>query len=330
MSDDHSTNRNKKSQNNTFLEDVVVNDIKNNELHPEDNHIEHDLDIKHENITDDIMGKDSTDNSSVLVIILQCETRTGDPNIKNLKWIFSDPYFTVQVLYVEPPKNIPVPNVIKEEEYCENYIMRKAMIYAEEGPYYDKVPQYFWTKLPVIIIKDSSISNVTPTTQRDIDNHTPGMKDRIKLALEVADKADLYFLCKWGDSCHQHSDVEGMKPTSKGSNLKWTVRPTATQAIMYKPSSRDYIKESLVKTNTSLSSLLNNNISNKKLLATAFVPNIIDFDIEFASSNEHYLKLNECCNSTTATEPSNAAPVIWAVIIIILLVLIAWFVLQFL
>jgi hypothetical protein len=326
-------------------------------------------------ITGTFMNEDDSDDASVLVIILQCETRPCDENIANLKWVFSDPYFTVQVCSVDPPTNMPVSKTLTEDEYMENYRMRKALTYAAEGPYIPKKsnpmspnlygtlePQYWWTKIPVIIVKDSSISNVVPGDTRHLqigssnvgkrlstdkgslskiseyledtqsshgkeNTSLGGMKKRIKVALEKAQQADLFFLCKWNDACNKQTDIEGN--IDHGSKLKWSVQPTATQAIMYTPSSRNYIRTSLMTANITLSELLNTNISQGKLMATVFVPNIIDFDVDLAISNNDYAKLNECAPVPTNTENNNnVAPVIWFMVLIILMILVAWMLIQ--
>jgi hypothetical protein len=79
-----------------------------------------------------------------------------------------------------------------------------------------------------------------------------------------------------------------------------------------------------------LGDFLNLHIAEAKLKATVFVPNIIDYDIELATSNEDYLKANECQPLSALSEqttPSNAT-YIWLVIIIIVMILLAWFVIQ--
>ncbi len=283
------------------------------------------------------------DNGSVLVIILQCETKSSDPNIINLKWAFSDPYFTVQVCSVDIPTEIPQIKTLSTTQYIENYIMREALIYASEGPYIPQTtsskilePQSWWNKTPVIIIKDSSVSNIAPMSQtlnkhpqNIMDEITGGMKRRIKTALEKASQADLFFLCKWQDACDKYTDVEGGNSIDHGSNLKWSTRPTATQAIMYTPKARDMIHDILTTSVISLSDILNLNILKGALSATVFVPNIIDFDIELATSNTDYNKLNECApiQTTTDTSTTNGSAV-WFCLVIIIMVLVAWFLIQ--
>ena len=286
------------------------------------------------------------ENASVLVIILQCETKSCDNNIANLKWVFSNPYFTVQVCAVDPPLNIPTHKTLTNAQYIENYYMRKALTYASEGPYLidhngNVDPQFWWKDIPCIIVKDSSVSNITPlgrvlepqspdfSSSSPEDNIIGGMKRRIQVALDRAREADLFFLCKWNDACNKYVDVSNVRTLNHGSSLKWSVQPTSTQAIMYTPSSRDYVRESLVSTSTTLSDFLNSNISQGRLLATVFVPNIIDFDIELATSNEDYAKLAECAPVATSTPQSTSVSTfIWLGVIIALVVLVAWALIQ--
>lgn len=350
------------------------------------------------------------DTSSVLVLIIQCETKACDQNIANLKWIFSDHYFTVQVCSVDPPTSLPTTRgtrqSISPQQYIENHIMQKALIYASKGPYINNAdgvitPQYWWNKLPCILIKDSSISNLTPTgniyqpprsstqpssqttthpktvpfethsentdsslsnsdpkdshnstskgqdsnihheisdfkpevniieTSEKTDSQIGGMKNRIKTALADAPNADIYFLCKWQDMCHKHKDIT--ESIDNGSQLKWSIHPTASQAIMYTPKSREHFIELLSSTTSPIipySSILNNEIQSGRVLATVFVPNIIDFDISLSTSNQDYLKLNECAPVQTSTYPTSASPLIWFIVLLILIILVAWTLIQ--
>lgn len=276
------------------------------------------------------------DPGSILVIILKGETKACDNNVNNLKWVFSDPYFTIQVVAVEPPPNIPPNTPLTEQEYISNYTMRKALTYAAEGPYVANSsgvlePQFAWTNLPCIIVKDSSVSNITPSGITNVEHTDPaddvigGMQNRIEVALARAPQADLYFLCHWLDACNRLTDVTGVGSIDHGSTLKWSVQPTATQAIMYKPASRDYIREALISATVPLTSLLNTYVGQGTLLAVVFVPNIIDFDINLATNNNDYLKLNECDRvTTTSTTSSTSDGLIWFAVITALIILVAW------
>ena len=271
----------------------------------------------------------SSDDGSVLVIILQCETKISNNNINKLKWAFSDNYFTVQICTVDPPNKIITSRFMSKDQYLENYYMYKVLSYAAEGPYIANSngilePQFWWSKIPVIVIKDSSITYVPPTELNEDDKVISGMKQRIKTSLERAKNADLFFLCKWNDECDKYVDVED-------SNLKWSIRPTATQAIMYTPKSRDSIVNSMTKINVGYSEFLNSKISKGNFLATVFVPNIIHYDIDLATSNSDFLKANECAPvSSTASSTNNTVAFAWIISIIIIVIAIVAIILQFL
>ena len=249
------------------------------------------------------------DTRSVLVLIVKLETKSSDANVENLKRVFSDPYFIVQVLTIEPPPDVPTSKTLTYEEYVENYTMQKALVFAAQE----------FPTLPVLIVKDSSVSNITPS----------GMASRIKTALTKAPQADLYYLCKWNDACNKYVDVNGVTGIDHGSTLKWSVKPTSTQSIFYKTSSRDFIANELITTQLTLSQLLNNLVANGTLLATVFVPNIIDFDINLATSKEDYYKLNEC-EIITSTKTKSQGPLafIWFSLIALLVLLVAWALIQ--
>lgn len=280
------------------------------------------------------------DDNRVLVIILQCETRQCDNNIDNLKWIFSDPYFIVQVCKVPEQileqaleqlaptpesENIKIP-------HKENYNMQKVLKYASEGPYFqnekgDFIAQKWWNNLPVIIIKDSSMSHITPEGKTNNKQIIGGMKKKIKIALEreKEKEADLYFLCKWNDACDKYSDVDEDDPT-----LKWSMKPTATQAILYIPSARDYISEQLLTTKVTLSELLNSHIEKEKLAATVFVPNLIDYDINLAVNETDFAKVNQFDPKplTSTNTTMTTTQFIWIIIIIIILIIVAFIIIR--
>lgn len=324
MSDTTTNNQNSdnKQKASTIVKETKTTDKKLNPIVPDNQ---------------DVYDTDN-DDSSVLVIILQCETKSCDANISNLKWAFSDPYFTVQVCAVDPPTKIPVSKTITSAQYLENYNMRKALMYAAEGPYISNTqgviePQFWWEKMPVIIIKDSSITNLTPFGWKDDirseEQIIGGMKRRIKIALEKATGADLFFLCKWNDACDKYIDVEGANHINHGSSLKWSKQPTATQAIMYSTSGREFVQGALAKNTVSMSDMVNLYIARGDIMATVFVPNIMDFDVELATSNNDYAKLNECAPpQDTTTNNNNVAALVWLILIVIMVILVAWGLIQ--
>jgi len=261
--------------------------------------------------TKNLKNKSSNDDNSVLVIILKHDTRKCDKNIENLKLLFSDKYFIVEVC-----------EILEQSDNDNNY-MKKIFNYINNGPYllneegiYE--PQNWWKELPTIIIKDSSVSHLTP------ENNIHGIKHKIKTALEKANNADLFYLCKWNDSCEKQRDVENYPDKT----LKWSVKPTATQAIMYTKKSRDFIIEQLEISNKTLGELLNTNIDEAKLLATVFTPNLIDYDINLAVDNKDFNKLNEC-DQIANTQTTNTDNTYLLIIVLMILVIIAaWFIIK--
>lgn len=277
-------------------------------------------------------------DASVLVLILQVGTKSCDANITNLKWVFSDTYFAVQVCYVPPPPDIPSDTPLTESQYIENYTMRKALTFAAEGPYVANdqgvlIPQYEWKNLPVLIILDTSVSNITPagTTNQDYpdnpsDKIIGGMPNRITTALNQ--QADIYFLCVWNDVCDRYTDVDNTRSIDHGSSLKWTLQPTSTQAVLYPPATRDLIRSELVTAAVSLSALLNGQIQQGQLLALAFVPNIVNFDIGLATSSSDFTKLNQCAPVISSSTASNSSAIIWFILIVLAVMLVAWALIQ--
>lgn len=252
------------------------------------------------------------DDGSVLVIILNQYTKPSDKNVENLSQLFSDPYFIVKVCQVDPPTDIPPSKTLTKEQYIENYYNQKVLTYAADGPY-DDIGQslFYWSKLPVIIVKDNSISVLPPVE----------MKNRISTSLSKAEKADLFYLCKWNDACNKYIDID--------TNLKWSTQPTSTQAILYRPSARDYTRNALNNTSQTLSDLLNSNIQNGKLAATVFFPNIVDFDINLAVNNSDFSKLNECSSVQTTTNNTSTVSInVWIFVLLIIMILVAYLVIR--
>lgn len=254
----------------------------------------------------------NTDSQKVLVLILRCETRKGDTNISHLQHVFSSDFFITEIFDIN--------------HTSENFLMFSALNYAAEK----------YNELPCILVKDSSISNVDPGVIPTTDG---GMKNRIKVALEKSPSAGLYFLCKWQDACEKYRDVPNTEQLPKSSKLKWSLNPSSTQAIMYRPYCRDMIRGVLENTTIPLGDLLNNLVSSGKILANVFVSNIINFDIDLATSKDDYLKLNECSTSesnflsksspSSPSTSSSSTSIIWLIIFIILALIIGFFLITY-
>jgi hypothetical protein len=242
---------------------------------------------------------------SVLVLILQCETKSSDKNIENLQLLFSDSYFITQV-YV-PPVN---PN---KDYNVENYNMRNALFYASQGPFVNGLPTYAWKDIPCLIVKDSSSSILTALKIMSLIKET------------LLTTSDLYFLCKWQDMCSKCTNI---KSIDNGVNLKWSINPTATQAILYSPKTRDFVANELMTTLLTMGQMLNNNIVNNGLLALVFFPNLIEFDVNLATSNSDYEKLNQCLNVSDVEEQPAVVNLLFFILIMAVVLIIAWAIIQ--
>lgn len=250
---------------------------------------------------------------SILVLLVKCDTRACNKNIDKLHILFSEPYFIVQVCSVEEPKEFPAYKTLSRAQYLENYTTRKLLTYAAEGPYIDNIPQHSWMNYPVIIIRDSSISHISSST----------MQQQIIMALESAPTADLFFLCKWHDSCHKYTTVTGLSSMSS-TTLKWSVQPTATQAILYRSRARDYFREILLTAAISLSNVINSAVSQRTVTAIVFMPNIVDFDIDLATANDDFSKLNQCVAVTEIITTINWSNIAWFIVILIAMIFVGW------
>ncbi len=198
---------------------------------------------------------------SILVIILNKDTKECDPNITKLKTRFADPYYKVEIM----------------KDY------RDALKFAEK-----KHPS-----IPCLIIKDNSIIT------HDITSH---------LEKVLALKADIHFLCTWGDLCYRY--------TSCIENIKWTTDSCTSQAVLYMPQIRKTIIRQLKK--SPIEKILKY-LPNK----TVFIPNIVHFDIDLATCNEDYLKMNGSLPMMQDDQTQYNNQLIWIFIIIIVIILLS-------
>src|SRR5690606_30979717 len=133
------------------------------------------------------------------------------------------------------------------------------------------------------------------------------------------------------DKCHLYRDKKRLKNIS----ISKTLSPYGNQAFIFKPKAIDillgnvsmynekYIKMSPEFKNFSI--LLSNNISNGNLIAYSTNPNIFNFNIDYISNNDDYLKLDKC---QSVIETNNKSYLVyWIVGIIVFLLIMALLVL---
>lgn len=272
-------------------------------------------------------------DAAVLVVVVTGETKPCDNNIAQLRKIFTGPYFDVQILTVPNPTELPNDHTLTPTQHLENYRMAQALAYAAEGPYTPDhrgivTAERRWSTLPVLVIKDSSVVSAT------------NMQGPIMVALEQAPTADVFFLCKWLDACDKYTDLSELE----GYSLKWSLQPTATQAILYRTLARDYFYEELQRGSSSksgdasgssqsyrqalsFSQLLNEEIAQGNIRAAVFVPNLVHFDMKVATHISDYNKLNQCATVPTSSTTNNKG-LLWTIVALIVLMIVAWISIQ--
>lgn len=236
---------------------------------------------------------------SVLVYIIMTEDVPIEPNTNCLKALFSDPYFIVEIVTGKEEKNKK--NI--------NYLRNKTIELAQKTD----------SSLYSISILDSSISSLSPTD----------MKSTIQTVIDKSG-TDLYYLCKWQDSCEKLQDVPGVEYINCNSVLKYTFNPQGAQAVMYSPFARSVITGQTPmrngqQFNTSISfpTALTQAVNSGGLTASTSVPNIVNFDIEQSTSNSDFAKLNEC-NLNSGSTSSNNSAFYWFILIVIILIVVSY------
>jgi hypothetical protein len=193
------------------------------------------------------------------VFIVKTSSRANNSAI--IARLFSEPLFIVMEQRELPP-TASILDILKVWDECSTTSKRS---YA-------------------ILIADTSISYLSPET----------IRDRVLVAITKAPEADIHYLCKWKDDCAKYSSV------ADSSTMKWSSSPHGLQAVLVPAKTRDVILRKTRMTDGSffdvedIAACLTRAIRENILKATVFVPNIIDFDINYASSNSDYERLNQC------------------------------------
>jgi hypothetical protein len=222
--------------------------------------------------------------TAVVVYLVPGETRSGDSNLATLTTLFSDPYFQVET-------GDNASGTFSERTL--DLLNRAAQDYPQ---------------LPVLLVRDSSTSLLTPQA----------MQQRVSAALAAAPGANLFLLCHWQEDCYR------FRPVSNTTEpLVETVTPTATQAVLYRPTARDTVRSRLTPT-TSLPTLFLTLITENLLSAVTFSPNLIDYDIGLATSTGDYLRLNRCRPLPASSRHVSWTGILWFVVMIAVLGVVAW------
>lgn len=239
----------------------------------------------------------------LLVILLRSDSRPADPHVRQLRSLFSAPYYRMKVVRTTEP-------FAKGESkhgrthHRSNAMFRQILHFAAlEGK-----------DAPCLFIRDSSLTNLSAAT----------LQGHIHLALQEMEKETtptLTMLCKWNDACHQYAD-------KTSSVLKWSPSPTALQAVLFPAQAREIFlrgleEHSLLAPEEVLARLY----QEKKLAALVFSPNIVHYDLDLARRAEDYAKRNECAQvvsgSRAVVETSIWLSVVLVLVMMVLGVLIA-------
>jgi hypothetical protein len=244
----------------------------------------------------------------VIVIILITEKGSSDTNIKNLKYVFSDPFFKTESIMVNPPKNITPVKKVTMYDLINNHRYKKSIEYAEE---IDLVK-------PVITILDTSISYETPISMRNkIENLITNVN------------FDLCYLCKWYDECELSKEVETYV-SNDGIKLYYTNNARGTQALLLKERGKDFLlqrNEFMSEDIKPFHDLLYTQTKNPDFVTVCFTPNIVKYDIKFSKNSTDYLKLNEC-KLAQKNINNDTVIYIWFILLIILILIVAWAVIK--
>lgn len=230
----------------------------------------------------------------ILVLIVKEHTKASDGNIKRLKRLFSSEIFRVKTVSVEG----------KREDNVDLFltVLRYSLSQTEGG---------------VIVVRDRSVSYLSPRQ----------MEEKVK---SVPKRADLFFMTKWGDRCNTYKDVEG----ADGS-IKWSSSVTSDHAVFFSREGRKKILDTLDHKIKKISDRdskkvfsLKDVVDDAQVLRCVSSPNVIDFDVNLATSNADFEMINECSPVPKEEEVSQTAAVVWFVIFIVLIVLLAWLVIE--
>ena len=155
----------------------------------------------------------------------------------------------------------------------------------------------------IIIIKDSSMSNLTPAQ----------IASYIKEAMTFS--VDLYYLSRWGDKCQISKEVS--------NRFIRTYAPHGFQAIMFYPDSIAKIVREL--NAQTVEAILYSLIYNGIIKAICNPQNIVYYNaFLYANNNDQFARLNECTTNSTIDYTNDTNKYLYIGGILILIFLVAW------
>ncbi len=248
----------------------------------------------------------------MLAVVYIIAEKGGSPRAQLITTYFESE-FVVLSPEIPSPGSIASPTVQPEAEY--EWYKVKQCLQASRSSYPDS---------PCIIMKDSSVSNVDPSTISNIIRNV------------ISQTYDVSYLCKWLDKCGLYTDRTS---TGNGTFIARTQSPFGVQALIFSPSGRDIVLGLKPMKNGGtflvtmpLSTQLNSEIFKGNISATCTVPNLFDFNIFEATAQEDYYKSQQCSASSSApvaaASSSGTKGYVWFVVIVLFIILIAWALIQ--
>ena len=236
--------------------------------------------------------------SKLLVLIIKTEPGSTDNNIENLKNVFSDPFFNLNVVNVSPPAIIQKTKNLSNYDILTLNRVKKSLNYANS-----KFKDFY-----TLLILDTSMTYETASS----------MKDKIERVMNL--DFDILYLCKWYEDCQNILK-------SQVSNVYKTTKPKGFQSALFSPNMIKIVLSDDFNSAISFPKNVENLIASDKIKAYSYTPNLVNFDIEFAKINEEYLKLNEF-SPLIKRSPNESISYIWFIFLLLLIIVTAYVVIK--
>lgn len=255
------------------------------------------------------------------VVVFILTDRKDSPRANRVKSLFDHPAFSVNLVVIDEPENLAPHPHLTPEEVLEYYRFHHCL----------KIAQQHHSASPVIIVKDSTVSQVSPTI----------MADRINSTLQHG-HWDICYLARWLDRCDLHT--ENLALGESATILAKAQSPHGTQALMLTPQGRDLLLEDKFFNHSeveavhhfgvhhNLDTLLNKAILHNQLRAVVFKPNLVSFDSTLAVADADYVKSHDCLHQLAVAQQvasgsgstASSFSWLWLILIVALIILVMY------
>ena len=250
-------------------------------------------------------------NPKFVVTILTTNVESGDA--RDLSLLFPKSKYKVRIEECIPPLSLVDTENYSAQQQAETLCIDKILSMDKQ-----KYPDCY-----SLIIKDTSVTVSTP-------------EQIYQLLIQATQQSgwELFYLTKWLDRCDLYKNPQEIK--NRTYSFINTFSPNGFQAIMLSPKGRDVILGEIPMKNgrffppvtQPIEVQLNENISAGNITAISTIPNIFEYDVNKATTEEDYLKGTLCSPESiegrifSRTDPTPLS-FIWYVIVIIMIILAA-------